>query len=102
MGYKGRTKVWKKGRGAQIAKEVVELLKGYFHAGNANSSQRYLPEDMLRALNEKADNNELERTKIPKVETIRNWISRYSTVMKKETAERMLANFSNNSSSTIL
>ncbi|RHZ69441.1 hypothetical protein Glove_283g57 [Diversispora epigaea] len=70
----------KKGSGTRIAKEVVDLLKGFFHAGNANST----------------DNNELEYTKISKVKTIRNWISRYSTAMKKEMAERMLASFSNN------
>src|SRR5437870_1684657 len=93
---KGEQKYGKKGVGTRIAKEVVDLLKGFFHAGNANSSQRYLPEDMFRALNEKANNNELEYTKIPKIETIRNWISRYSTAMKKETAERMLTSFSNN------
>ncbi|RHZ86788.1 hypothetical protein Glove_46g82 [Diversispora epigaea] len=95
---KGEQKYGKKGSGTCIAKEVVDLLKGFFHAGNANSSQRYLPEDMFRALSEKADNNELEHTKILKVETIRNWISQYSTAMKKETAERMLASFSNNTS----
>ncbi|RHZ53218.1 hypothetical protein Glove_444g25 [Diversispora epigaea] len=90
---KGEQKYGKKGGGTRITKEVVKLLKGFFHAGNANSSQRYLLEDMFRALNEKTDNNELERTKIPKIEMIRNWISRYSTAMKKETAERMLASF---------
>ncbi|RHZ44713.1 hypothetical protein Glove_712g6 [Diversispora epigaea] len=93
---KGEQKYGKKGSGTRIAKEVVDLLKGFFHTGNANSSQHYLPEDMFRALSEKADNNELEHTKIPKVETIQNWISRYSIAMKKETAERMLASFSNN------
>ncbi|RIB11932.1 hypothetical protein C2G38_2202151, partial [Gigaspora rosea] len=66
---KGKQKFGKKG-GAHISKEVADLLKGYFHAGNANSSQRYQPEDMLRALNEKADNNELDRAQIPKLETI--------------------------------
>jgi hypothetical protein len=50
----------------------LDLLKGFFHARNIDSSQRYLPEDMLCALNEKADNNELERTKISKIETIQN------------------------------
>ncbi|CAG8574460.1 18359_t:CDS:2 [Dentiscutata erythropus] len=93
---KGKQKFGKKG-GAHISKEVADLLKGYFHAGNANSSQRYQPEDMLRALNKKADNNELDRTQIPKLETIRNWISRYSIVIKKEIAEKMLTSLNNNS-----
>ncbi|RHZ88774.1 hypothetical protein Glove_21g132 [Diversispora epigaea] len=89
---KGKQKYGKKGSGTRIAKDVVDLLKGFFHARNVDSSQHYLPEDMFRALNEKADNNKLERTKIPKIETIHNWISRYSTAMKKEMAERMLSN----------
>ncbi|CAG8515799.1 16423_t:CDS:2, partial [Dentiscutata heterogama] len=93
---KGKQKFGKKG-GAHISKEVADLLKGYFHVGNANSSQRYQPEDMLRALNKKADNNELDRTQIPKLETIRNWISRYSIVIKKEIAEKMLTSLNNNS-----
>ncbi|CAI2174651.1 5659_t:CDS:2 [Funneliformis geosporum] len=35
-----------KGGVACIAKEVVELLKVFFHVGNANSSQHYLLEDI--------------------------------------------------------
>ncbi|CAG8660284.1 8550_t:CDS:2, partial [Diversispora eburnea] len=93
---KGKQKYEKKGSESCIAKEVLDLLKGFFHIRNVDSSQSYLPEDILRALNEKANNNELERTKIPKIETIRNWIFRYSSVMKKEMAERMLVNISNN------
>ncbi|CAG8730713.1 7773_t:CDS:1, partial [Racocetra fulgida] len=93
---KGKQKFGKKG-GAHISKEVADLLKSYFHAGNANSSQCYQPEDMLCALNKKADNNELDHTQIPKLETIRNWISRYSIAIKKEIAEKMLTSLNNNS-----
>ncbi|CAG8660939.1 5230_t:CDS:2, partial [Diversispora eburnea] len=56
--------------GSHIAKEVLNLLKGFFHTRNVDSSQHYFSENILRALNEKANNNELERTKIPKIEII--------------------------------
>ena len=39
-----------------------------------------------------ADKEEIDRNKIPKVQTIKGWISRYSRQVKKEAAEKTSEN----------
>jgi len=74
-----------------MPKIIVDFLKAYFHSGNHDKSQRYTPESMYQELVEEAENNNnfmLEQ--VPKVETIRNWISKYSSAMKKDISDKML------------
>ncbi|CAG8520307.1 10708_t:CDS:2 [Funneliformis mosseae] len=66
--------------------------QGYFLARNANKSYRYSEQDMYNELVKLADKGELDRCKIPKVQTIKEWISRYSRQVKKEAAERASEN----------
>ena len=47
---------------------------------------RYSASDMLSELIQMADSGELDSEIIPKVETIENWISRYSAACKREMA----------------
>ncbi|RHZ89316.1 hypothetical protein Glove_16g30 [Diversispora epigaea] len=62
----------------------------FFHAGNANKSDRYTAHDMLSELNDMAIEGELDPEIIPKVETIENWIGRYSAACKREMAAIVL------------
>ena len=77
----------KKGGGKHIPEEVLELLKGFFHAGDAHKSERYSAKEMLEALRKKVETGELEETDIPKLKTIENWISRYSRQYKQAMAK---------------
>jgi hypothetical protein len=78
----------KKG-GKRISKEVVELLKGYFHSGNVPGKSHLSAEDMMKKLHIAAETGHLDKEKIPqKVDTIRGWISRYSAHLKTEVAEK--------------
>ncbi|RHZ71753.1 hypothetical protein Glove_253g31 [Diversispora epigaea] len=61
--------------GTKMSKKIITLLQGFFHAGNADKSDRYSANDMLSELTHMANNGELDSEIIPKVETIKNWIS---------------------------
>ena len=78
-------KFGKKG-GAQIAKNIVSLLQAFFHAGNADKSDRYSANDILSKLIHMSNNEKFDSEIIPKVETIENWIGRYSAACKREMA----------------
>ena len=76
--------------GTRIQKEIVTLLQGFFQAGNANKSDRYSAEDMYAELNDMANKEEISASSIPKVETIRGWITRYAAACKAEMAKIVL------------
>ena len=91
-----KQKFGKKGGGKRIPKEVVELLKGYFHSGNTPGKSHLSAEDMMRELHMAAEMGHLAKEKIPqKVDTIRGWISRYSAHIKAEAAEKALTTSGN-------
>jgi hypothetical protein len=73
-----------------MAKKIISLLQAFFHAGNANKSDRYSAHDMLNELNDMANKGELEFEIIPRLETIQNWIARYSSACKREMADIVL------------
>ena len=93
---KGNQKFGGKGTGTRISKEIVSLLQVFFLAGNANKSNRYSEQVMYDELVNLADKGEIERSKIPKIQTIKGWISRYSRQVKKEAAERASENLGEN------
>jgi hypothetical protein len=99
---KGKQKFGKKGCGKRMPKIIVDFLKSYFHSGNSDKSLRCTPESMHQKLVEEANNNcHFTPEQIPKVETIRNWISKYSSAMKKDASDKMLgkSNVNNNNTS---
>ncbi|CAG8672709.1 730_t:CDS:2, partial [Funneliformis mosseae] len=62
----------KKGGGKRIPKEVVELMKGYFHSRNTPDKSYLSAEDMMRELHIAVEMGHLAKEKIPqKVDTIR-------------------------------
>ncbi|RHZ78941.1 hypothetical protein Glove_153g66 [Diversispora epigaea] len=86
---KANQKFGKRG-GAKMSKKIITLLQGFFHTGNANKSDRYTAQDMLSELVDMAASEELDPETIPKVETIENWIGRYSAACKREMAAIVL------------
>ena len=90
---KNNQKFGRKGGGKCIPKIIVKHLKPCFHSGNHDKSQRFTPEDMHKELlEESACNSQFSPDEIPKVETIRNWISRYSAEMKKDVTDKIFTN----------
>ncbi|CAB5141873.1 unnamed protein product [Rhizophagus irregularis] len=83
-------KYGKKGSGKRLVKEVVTALTHFFMVGQRDPSDRYTAKDMLDRLKEMAENGEITTEVIPSLKTIENWITRYSSLSKKEHAERFL------------
>ena len=67
-------------------KKGYYIITRFFHAGNADKSDRYSANDMLSELICMASSGELDPEIIPKIETIENWIGRYSAACKYEMA----------------
>src|SRR5687768_9676878 len=82
----------KKGGGKHMSYKVIELLKTFFHSGDINKSERYTAKEMFEELQNNVETGELEVNDIPKLKTIENWISRYSSQHKKAMAKRQRNN----------
>ncbi|RHZ56311.1 hypothetical protein Glove_402g101 [Diversispora epigaea] len=76
----------KKGGGKRILKKVWNLLQEYFLEGNIDKSERHTAESMFFQLKQCAENGIIDKEEIPKLETIRNWISRYASQYRQEAA----------------
>ena len=74
--------------GTRIAKRIIQLMQRYFYSDNINRYNRYIAERMLSELEALAiSGKELHEIALPKVQTIRNWITRYTVEYKEEMAE---------------
>ncbi|CAG8735163.1 3260_t:CDS:2 [Gigaspora rosea] len=69
---------------------ALKCNQKYGKKGQCDSSDRYTAKDMLKELNEIAENGELMYEVIPSLKTIENWFTRFSSSSKKEQAERFL------------
>jgi hypothetical protein len=83
---KSAQKFGRKGGGKRISKKVWNLLQGYFLEGNVNKSERHTAESMLAQLKKNVEDGVIEEEEVPKLETIRNWISRYTSQHRQEAA----------------
>ncbi|CAB5367288.1 unnamed protein product [Rhizophagus irregularis] len=83
---KSAQKYGKKGSGKRISKKVWNLLQEYFLEGNVNKSERHTAESMLARLKKNVEDSVIEEEEVPKLETIRNWISRYTSQHRQESA----------------
>ncbi|RHZ76317.1 hypothetical protein Glove_199g142 [Diversispora epigaea] len=72
--------------GKCISKKVWYLLQGYFLEGNIDKSERHTAESMLFQLKKCVENGIFHEEEVPKLETIRNWISRYASQHRQEAA----------------
>jgi hypothetical protein len=73
-----------------LTKEAVAALTHFFMVGQRDPSDRYTAKDMLDGLKEMAENGEIPTEVILSQKTIENWITRFSSLSKKEHAERFL------------
>ncbi|GES92491.1 hypothetical protein GLOIN_2v1535525 [Rhizophagus clarus] len=76
----------------QLGWALKENQKFGRKAGNANKSDYYSEQDIYNELFNLADKREIDRNKIPKTQTIKGCIGRYSRQMKKEAAEKASEN----------
>ena len=83
---KSAQKYEKKRGGKRIFKKVWNFLQGYFLEGNVNKSERHTAESMLTQLKQNVENGVIEEEEVLKLETIRNWISRYTSQHHQEAA----------------
>nr|CAG8516812.1 6250_t:CDS:2 [Entrophospora candida] len=73
---------------------IPRLAKEINDSNSKELCQRFTLEDMHKELiEESVHNTQLSHDEIPKVETIHNWVSRYSAEMKRDVADKMLANY---------
>ncbi|RIA92733.1 hypothetical protein C1645_820237 [Glomus cerebriforme] len=54
---------------------------------NPNLSYKMFAKDMVIKLNKLAEEGEIQKDEIPEIKTIEGWITRYSTSLRKESAE---------------
>ncbi|RIB22475.1 hypothetical protein C2G38_2173859 [Gigaspora rosea] len=85
----------KKRRGKHMTETIKEILKSFFHAGDEDKSERYMAKEMHQDLQQRVQMGELEAEEIPQLKTIENWISRYSSLHKKEVAKNAKASQKN-------
>jgi hypothetical protein len=84
---KSAQKFGKRGGGKRISKRVWNLLQEYFLEGNVNKSQRHTAESMLAQLKQNVKDGVIEEEEVPKLDTIKNWISRYTNQHRQEAAK---------------
>ncbi|CAH1768791.1 12078_t:CDS:2, partial [Entrophospora sp. SA101] len=87
---KANQKFGHRGSGKRMSLQVIQLLEGFFLAGTLNKSDHYDAGSMHADLVVMVEEGNLDRDEIPKTETINNWISRYSTAFRKESARTAL------------
>ncbi|GBB90470.1 hypothetical protein RclHR1_17450001 [Rhizophagus clarus] len=83
-------KYGKKGSGKRLTKEVVAALTHFFMVEQRDPSDQYSAKDMLDGLKEMVENGEITTEVIPFQKTIENWITRFSSLSKKEHAKCFL------------
>ncbi|CAJ0890749.1 7902_t:CDS:2, partial [Entrophospora sp. SA101] len=88
---KGNQKYGQKGGGNRMSIQITSLLESFFLAGEANKTRKYTAETMLGKLNGMVEEDEIDKNEVPKLQTIRGWISTYAAVFKKKNAKRTLS-----------
>jgi hypothetical protein len=74
--------------------QITNLLESFFLAGEADKTRRYTAETMLEELNAMAGEGQVDENEIPKLQTIRGWITTYAAVFKKKNAKKALLDIS--------
>jgi hypothetical protein len=89
---KSNQKYGQKGGGNHMSVQITSLLEGFFLVGEADKTRRYTAETMLEELNVIAEEGQVDKNEVPKLQTIRGWITTYAAVFKKKNAKRALLN----------
>ncbi|CAG8713035.1 4783_t:CDS:1, partial [Racocetra fulgida] len=74
----GNTKFGKKGGGKKIKTKVVNILKQFFLNDNLNPKDKLTAKGIHEELLRFAHSGEIKEDHVPKIDTIQNWIGRYS------------------------
>ena len=90
MGTEKQPKYGQNGGGNRMPVQITSLLEGFFLAGEADRTRRYIAETMLEELNVMAEEGQFDKSKVPKLQIIRGWITSYAAVFKKKNAKRTL------------
>lgn len=59
--------------------------------GNVNKEDRMSAKDMMMELRKLVDEGEIREGEVPETKTIEGWITRYSASLRKESAEKRVA-----------
>lgn len=70
--------------------QITNLLESFFLAGEVDRTKRYTAETMLEELNVMVEEGQVDRSEVPKLQTIRGWITSYAAAFKKKNAKRSL------------
>lgn len=71
--------------------QITSLLESFFLAGEADRTKRYTAETMIEELNVMAEEGQVDKNEVPKLQTVRGWITTYAAVFKKKNAKRALS-----------
>nr|CAG8669736.1 7148_t:CDS:2 [Entrophospora candida] len=78
---KSNQKYGQKDGGNCMPVQITSLLEGFFLAGEADGTRRYIAETMLEELNVMAEEEgQFDKSKVPKLQTICGWITSYAAV----------------------
>lgn len=70
--------------------QITNLLESFFLVGEADRTKRYTAETMLEELNVMVEEDQVDKNEVPKLQTIRGWITSYASAFKKKNAKRSL------------
>ena len=84
-------KYGKKGSGKRMTATVKAYLEGYFLAGNVNKTDRMSAKDMVIQLQDLAKEGEIQFDDIPEIKTVKGWIARYLSSLRKKYAAQKVA-----------
>lgn len=59
--------------------------------GNVNKTDRMSAKDMIMELKNLVDEGEIQEEEVPEIKTIEGWITRYSASLRRESAEKRVA-----------
>ncbi|CAJ0839557.1 3989_t:CDS:2 [Entrophospora sp. SA101] len=90
-------KYGQRGSGKRITSKVRTYLEGFFLGGNVSKTDRMSAKDMMVELKKLMEEGEIQEEEVPEIKTIEGWITRYSATLRRESAEKRVAE--NNKSS---
>ena len=82
-----------------MSSQIIKLLESFFLIGDADKTKRYTAETMLEELNNMATEGHFDISEVPKLKTIRGWITTYAAALKRRNAEKALVESSTSQNS---
>ncbi|CAG8850090.1 16091_t:CDS:1, partial [Racocetra persica] len=73
-----------------MTEQIRNLLENMFHAGIADSKNKFTGQEMYDKLLKRAQRGEFDQSDVPKVFTINNWIATFSRKWKQNMGQDIL------------